>query len=319
MVGMSGYFIQMVTPPVGLSSAGSLSDADARAKGKLFARALRMSVNLAQAYAERKQAANMLNKRVHQVLMLARAVKRGHFGEAVRDIKAITGFSPPKGARVGKRSKSFADNWLEFQYGWRPLLSDIYGACELIADTYYKKRPTVFASKGQHDFPVKGTNNVSVYELTQPVNWQGTASDTVRYVVECVEDDQLAQLLASTGITNPALLAWEVIPYSFVVDWFVPVGNYLQQLEATRGLRFLRGTVSRRFEVRAIGQLTPTKPSGSLELVSVYGRIDYKAFYKNRQVLTSWPTPDLPTYKPNLGLTKALNGISLITQLFARR
>lgn len=317
LCGMSGYFLQAQAPD-GIYLSDQRSGAKAKAKGKLLTKVSGMSVNLAQAYAERRQAANMLTKRVHQVLMLARAVKRGHFGEAVKDIRDITGLVP-KGRTAARAGKPFADNWLEFQYGWRPLLSDIYGACELIANTYHTRRPTTFVAKAKDVQPLKDTSYVSAYELTQPIRWEGTAWDTVQYVVECLEDDALLQVLASTGVTNPALLAWELLPYSFVVDWFLPVGNYLQQLEATRGLRFIRGTVSRRFECRAVGRLTPSAPGGSLQLVDVYGRVDYVASYKDRQVLSAWPAADLPTFKPNLGLGRALNGIALITQLFARR
>jgi len=30
-----------------------------------------------------------------------------------------------------------------------------------------------------------------------------------------------------SGLTDPASVLWELTPYSFVADWFIPIGNYL--------------------------------------------------------------------------------------------
>jgi hypothetical protein len=29
------------------------------------------------------------------------------------------------------------------------------------------------------------------------------------------------------GLINPAVVAWELVPFSFLVDWFIPVGKFL--------------------------------------------------------------------------------------------
>lgn len=46
------------------------------------------------------------------------------------------------------------------------------------------------------------------------------------------------------GLTNPAQLAWELVPFSFVVDWFIPVGDFFAQLDATLGWSYRGGTYS---------------------------------------------------------------------------
>lgn len=38
-------------------------------------------------------------------------------------------------------------------------------------------------------------------------------------------------LPAKVGLTNPLSVAWELIPFSFVVDWFLPIGKYLDALD----------------------------------------------------------------------------------------
>lgn len=42
--------------------------------------------------------------------------------------------------------------------------------------------------------------------------------------------------LASLGLLNPASLAWELVPLSFVVDWIVPVGPFLEAMTAGVGI-----------------------------------------------------------------------------------
>jgi hypothetical protein len=58
--------------------------------------------------------------------------------------------------------------------------------------------------------------------------------------------------MAETGITNPLLVAWDAVPLSFVVDWFLPVNNWLKQLDTYSGftlasvkrVRFTRTTTN---------------------------------------------------------------------------
>jgi hypothetical protein len=40
---------------------------------------------------------------------------------------------------------------------------------------------------------------------------------------------------AQLGLTNPVSLAWELLPFSFVVDWAWPLGDYFSNLDALYG------------------------------------------------------------------------------------
>jgi hypothetical protein len=42
---------------------------------------------------------------------------------------------------------------------------------------------------------------------------------------------QIDSLVYSLGVTKIASVIWEAIPYSFVVDWFVSVGDFIESLE----------------------------------------------------------------------------------------
>jgi hypothetical protein len=134
-------------------------------------------------------------------------------------------------------------------------------------------------------------------------------------------DSKLKAFAAQTGFTNPINLAWEVLPYSFVVDWFLPIGPYLETLSAFDGLAFLDGYVtnatvqytlaSHDFYGRFPANETP-----------IYTMWDKRARYWrqyiqiNRQRITSFPGAVMPSFKNPLSITHAMNGLSLLRAAF---
>lgn len=52
-----------------------------------------------------------------------------------------------------------------------------------------------------------------------------------------------AALAAQTGfgVTDPLLLAWELTPFSFVFDWFIDVGSWLEAMSSLNGWNVLTG------------------------------------------------------------------------------
>lgn len=43
-------------------------------------------------------------------------------------------------------------------------------------------------------------------------------------------------LFNQLGLVNPAYVLWDAVPFSFVADWFLPVGRYLQSYSDWVGL-----------------------------------------------------------------------------------
>ena len=46
------------------------------------------------------------------------------------------------------------------------------------------------------------------------------------------------------GLLNPLEIVWECLPYSFVVDWAIPVGAWMSSLTADAGFSFKGGSRS---------------------------------------------------------------------------
>lgn len=129
-------------------------------------------------------------------------------------------------------------------------------------------------------------------------------------------EDAALDACKSTGISNPALLAWELLPYSFVVDWFIPVGNYLQNINASAGLRFVKGFRTTRSTFQ--GSASSTTDGSRWWLSGGFpARFDGAQLY--RESLTSFPTAKLPSFQMGLNLSQVTSGISLLTELFTRK
>lgn len=315
---------------------------------KALSNVKQQKVNLAQAFAEREQTVGLVYNNVKRLVSLAIALKKGNvkgakdllLGSKGRDKrKQISVFNRDGTHVVGRKyvhtrvgstsnnltPEQFASLWLEFQYGWRPLLSDIYGACELIADTYYRKPSVRFTGKAR-----ASTTYVELTGYYVPfgnASWcsgikAGTwaSQDTYKHdfrsntVLEFREPESMRRVFSQTGITDPALLAWEVLPYSFVIDWFIPIGTYLENINATCGLDFVRGCTVTSFKTDLNSSQVQTKPGVGSCASGATGLWERK----NRSVFYNNPYPSFPSFEPNLGTEKILSGISLLTQVFSR-
>lgn len=199
-----------------------------------------IDANLAQDFAQIGQTTRLITDVIRKVNTSVLALKNGNIPKAVSTLWQSSGH--PRFRRNGgpSVSKTVANNWLELQYGWKPLLSDVRGAMEALAYARisnvaahyirasakvedYKKTPMMFNGLVQ-----VGTNEVST---------QTTYKFGIRYAV----DDPFVALLQQTGFLNPVNLVWEVLPFSFVVDWFLPIGPLVSGLSAWYGLHFFDG------------------------------------------------------------------------------
>lgn len=309
------------------------AEAQRKARAKVLNQIKDSSFNAAQAYAERSQTANLMAKSVNRLASAAMAVRRGNFKHAC----TLFGMDyTPRIEKFSRRRRNdplndpfrrtgtdmLSSYWLEFQYGWKPLLQDIYGAAELIAKTYHQKKPTIARSSATVEMKVQ-----SIHDVWQDAGGaasnricQSSGTVTARYTIEYGEDNAFLNRMAQTGITNPALLAWELLPYSFVIDWFVPVGDYLSQIDATAGLVFKRGTVATHSRVTHSLRWQSTKggASGQAKSRSTSKPDLVEEEIKNRSVLTLFPSPAPPRFEPSLGVARCLSGISLLAQAFGR-
>lgn len=260
------------------------------------------SAALGQNLAEYRQSMGMMQNRLIQLAGFSRSVIRRDFLGAMDALGLETrSFNPKRRERVPKVNRGAAgtdrvitpgimssarktsDVWLEFSFGWKPLIQDIYSAVDHLQNPIKSIRP-----KGTAWMPHSGKTEQGSQKDWYNQGWTMQSILGRKFSKQgcTVTISNPNQYLANRlGLVNPAEVAWELIPFSFVVDWFVNVGEFLSQ-----GTDFLG--------------LEVTNPW------SVYGTTGYglKAYY-NRY---SWSQQNMSRYRcAHMTRTNSLTGVSL--------
>lgn len=212
-----------------------------------------------------------------------------------------------------KRSnpRDWGNLWLEWIYGWKPLAADIYGSMEEMI---------VASKQGQtsgHPIRVSGSQ-VGDQGGTVTKNGDGTV-DTKSLYSKYWERFTCFYALTNGGLNsvanytslNPVSIAWELIPYSFVADWFVNVGGYLRNLESSL---LFASDFSYGYRNSLFIQKEWQSKGGGNPAFSVSASGTYELLGFNRRVLSSTPAPRLPSFNPKLGTTRLLSAASLLAQ-----
>lgn len=206
-----------------------------RALTKALLKLQDQKVNLAQNLVERRQTAGLLSETAHR-LYSSLKVFRQRNPKLWHEVRR-------SGSRKNFNSTAAGREWLKYQYGWKPLISDIYGSLQLINDRsqdHKSDRVTVIGN-AREEFSFtweKPMNSYGALLLSRKGWWRAHASLSYRMNIPIVS------ALSQVGITNPLYVAWEEIPYSFVVDWFLPVGNWINSWTADYGFDFLGGSMT---------------------------------------------------------------------------
>jgi len=129
--------------------------------------------------------------------------------------------------------KELANNYLVYQYGIKPLLGDIVGAAEHLAEYILKARPV--KSNG-HATKTFVDQTPYYYDGTGVRQKTVTVKIRVKYGSTFHIGNEMQRQAAQLGFTNPANTVWELVPFSFVADWFLPIGDWLNNMSAYDGL-----------------------------------------------------------------------------------
>lgn len=123
-----------------------------------------------------------------------------------------------------------ADLFLELQFGWIPTLKDIGATVSILSDP----APSDVVSATSRLY-CEGSGYYPRSDYFQTRKWTGTWR--VKISAAIAEVNQPLFQLDSLGFTNPALVAWQLVPFSFIVDWFANVSQYLQSWTGILGVK----------------------------------------------------------------------------------
>jgi len=250
--------------------------------------------------AQWKQADQMVSNRVTQLRTFTyHLANRNPLGVA-----ASLGIKASQASKILKTrhgvQRKLSDLWLEFWFGWKPAVQDIYTALEVFDDFI------PWAS-------LKGTGKASARLLVEPATpWgerlslAGEVRCSVGIDVRLVNPN--VRTLNQLGLLNPALIAWDAIPWSFVLGWVSNIDMWLSSFTDFAGFETSNGYVSRRCLLA--GRV-------SRQDLPDYGGHG-SGVANSRSIIGSLPRPALQLKGLTLRPARALTAIALLTQKLPR-
>lgn len=215
---------------------------------------------------------------------------------------------------ISKVSNLGANGWLEFTYGLSPLLSDISG----VANQAVRHCRNAMVIRAKSEFVISEDKNVSVsyggYTGTHPCKTRGSSKVEISVRMLPNWDKGLNQWTSF----NLLGIAYELLTLSFVLDWFLNVGNYLRNLETSLlyDNSFSSGYVSvtTKYSQETEASGVSTTPWGDVYVLNgAKSSLTSCAF--NRSLLYSYPTPRAPRFQADLGWRRLLSAASLLRGL----
>lgn len=220
--------------------------------------------------------------------------------------------------------KEFPDRWMELRYGWNPTIRGIQDIITLL-DNQVKGQPFLMTARRrveeeEIDSQVSHWNwNFGPY-LPVPidVHIKDREKRSVYCVLTMTPKSELVTQLNSAGIINLPSASYETLPFSWMLDWAVGVGKYLNAYAAATTMNLKGGTAT---HVHIIGRETTVEKSSSTtyhwcipfatDVVTAGGTMF------NRVVLSGVDiSPTLPVGS-GINLVRSLDSISLLTAAFS--
>lgn len=245
--------------------------------------------------------------------LLVDLAEAGKTRRMLRDASKIVGLARNLRANF---TGCLASKWLELQYGWKPLLGSIYGVFDEIMDKALKRKLHV-VFRGRSRRVLRKVHYQDYATMQKSI----TTLETTHYRGEIqvvLHTDDLDSSLANYTSLNPASLTWELLPYSFVVDWFINVGDYLRNVETAfiYGALFKDGYYTYGYKSRQTHDFKGIDPSnGTWEAAG-----STTLGFKKRTRLVQYPFPHVPTLtKFDLGSGRLWNAAALLRSFIGSR
>lgn len=319
----SGYIVKDSTVGGGVFDVGSVGNSQRQVElrnasmvpswgiktaNKAYSRfkdkALGDSSQLGVAAAEARQSFGMIADRSLGLYHAYKDLRKGKFRQALKRLSV----EPKRKHRNKIRSAAHEASglWLEYWFGWSASVNDIFTACSQLSDPLPSNR-----FSGSSRLTIGGKKYTSVYrnEVEKGLYRCKTGGTVVLVNPNLFLASQL-------GLVNPLAIAWELVPFSFVVDWFVDVGSYIEGYSDFVGTDILDSYRSFTYKTQRDGYSSTTPQHIEGRGVSFRYYETWTARYQGLyRPLPTWPRVQ------NFGqsVTRAASAVSLLTKLFIQR
>lgn len=278
--------------------------ADARAASRLRSKIKDQTWNAATTIGEAGKTIAFVASVAHDLRHAWQLARRG-------DILGLADFAHVRDSAGKRRFKwplRIGSAWVAWRYAVRPLMYDLGDMLQEFHNSGVRPRVIkVYAS---------ATENVGKTMFSGQVQGQDaltrrTGTVKVAYVAYYEQSGTVS--LTPLGLTNFPALLWELTPWSFVIDKFIPIGRFLSGLDATMGINYLGGY---RMEKHNWGETANHRGGTATSYIRSYSRS--KASIPN-QPLPSWSPPwTKPADKQDIPAL-AMDALALLAQTVSGR
>lgn len=211
-------------------------------------------------------------------------------------------------ARVGSNAtpKQLASAHLEVIFGWTPLLQDIHAATSTVIQDAIPKQWISASASDLIDYKNSVWRGYWVHST-------GLVRVRVRRAAAVNLQNPNLWLIERAGLLNPASVAWDLVPWSFVVNMFVNTGQLVNSITDFCGLSFSDGTTTRSSAYVASDVVHAMRGSSWITA----GTCSYRSREKYRDG-GAVERPPLVFKLPDVSWETAAMAASLFTQKFGR-
>lgn len=258
-------------------------------------------VNLGSSLVEYRESVRMFRDTVQILHDVYRTLRTGRISDSLQ--RRMTRRGRERISRMPWRLRrhvnvmSLPAAFLQANFGIKPLMNDVFSSIDVLSARLglpiYRK------------IYVKGISSNYVYTYGTFAHWRRTDKANFHLLL----DPERAEII----VGNPIEWAWELIPFSFVIDWMLPIGETLSSLDALKNVTWTIGTVTSKAEFTRNG----IAPNPGYEVIE-----PYKQRYKehSRVVHTTIPFALQPLrWDPSTSCNSALEGVALLWLLIQGR
>lgn len=248
-----GYYRDAASVPPARYSVPLLAEVANDLYGKFQARLGERAENLVN-LAEYNQARSMIIKRSLQLGRFVKRLKKLDFIGAGNELglqvdyrqrrKQTGAYFRPRNLR--RDTRSMASNFLEYRFGWAPLINDIHTSAQILTNGIPATKVRATASLPFRQVYQYDGSMYSILTITT------TGYRRMMHGADVSVDNPNLWLANQLGLVNPLGVAWELVPFSFLVDWFVNVGQVLSSISDTAGLSLTNEYTSTRTSYKVL-------------------------------------------------------------------
>jgi len=199
--------------------------------------------------------------------------------------------------------KTKPGDWLEWRYGWRTALFDIQSLSDALVNVYANRKRISQRSGLTQNFTTHTYLGETAAEIDTYIHHISTEVE-VSY-----RGSVTADFSAPRFAINPVTTAWELLPYSFIIDWFISVGSWLNSLSflALSEQSYTSGGYQIQMKQHLERRVLTWQPIGTTQFSGT------RELYTDCETVTKVRIPMSASFRPTLRLK--LDGLKVIDLL----